>query len=251
MNKSVESQHYTSDFYNQIQNRSKRSAQIVLPYIFEYFKPTSVIDIGCGTGDWLSVFKEFGVKEIHGVDGEYVDKNMLQIDNSEFKSFDLKYKYDSGRKYDLAMSVEVGEHLPDELSDNLIDSLCVHSDIILFSAAIPGQGGTYHINEQPHSYWIEKFNKRGYDVYDVLREKIWFEPYVEAWYKQNILLFLKPKALTNLSVKIREGYNDTLPKVHEELCLANSNSSGLLISFIKYPTYTFRKYINILKSKAK
>ena len=254
MNNTVEAQHYTSDFYTQIQNRSKQSARIVLPYLFNYFRPKSVIDVGCGTGDWLSVFKENGIEDITGVDGEYVDRKMLQIPENNFVSYDLKSQYNSGKKYDLAMSVEVGEHLPDTLADNLVDSLCNHADIIMFSAAIPGQGGTYHINEQPHEYWINKFEKRGYETYDFLREQIWFEPYVECWYRQNILLFIKPSAIARITDKdgrVKKGYNKHLPSVHPELKFAQQKNTGFINSFIQEPAYSFKKYINIFKNKLK
>jgi len=168
-----------------------KAARVILPIIQHLVSPNSVLDVGCGIGTWLKVVQELGLIDFFGVDGEYVDRTLLRkfIDEINFKSVDLRMPLDLDRKFDLAICLEVAEHLPLDSADVLIDSLCKHSKTILFSAAIPFQGGQNHLNEQSPSYWIEKFEQRGYQVYDPIRSVVWERKDVDVWYKQNMLLF--------------------------------------------------------------
>ncbi len=88
------------------------------------------------------------------------------------------------------MSLEVAEHLPPECAEAFVDELISLSPVILFSAAIPKQGGEDHVNEQWPEYWAEKFQQRGYQIVDYLRRIIWSNPKVACYYKQNILIFI-------------------------------------------------------------
>lgn len=149
--------------------------------------------MGCGIGTWLSVFKENGVADITGVDGDYVERELLSehIDLQYFIAKDLSTSFDLHRKYDLVISFEVAEHLPPSSAELFIQSICKHSDTILFSAAQPNQGGQNHLNEQWPSYWIKLFKAEGFDCYDGFRALIWENEKVDWWYKQNIFLFSK------------------------------------------------------------
>lgn len=182
-------------FNHNLETYNTKAAQIVVPIIIEKFNPKSVLDIGCGIGTWLSVFKENGVNEIFGVDGEWVDKNKLGvfIEEKDFLSFDLRNELCLDKKFDLVLSLEVAEHIDEEFADNFVKSLVNHSDLIVFSAAIPFQVGENHVNEQWPSYWIEKFAMHGLYPDDFLRRLIWDNKDVDFWYRQNILVFCKEK----------------------------------------------------------
>ncbi len=123
----------------------------------------------------------------------------------EFIPKDLTKPLKLKEKFDLAISLEVAEHLPEKSAEIFIDSLTGLSDIILFSAAIPYQRGTNHINEQFPEYWIDKFKKRNYLVIDCIRKKIWNNPKVYFFYSQNILLFIKKECLRK-NAKLRGRY---------------------------------------------
>lgn len=176
---------HTEDVHN------LNAANEIVPIIMGYFNPKSIIDVGCGIGTWLAVFKKFGVK-IKGVDGAYVNKKLLYVSNDEFINADLEK--DSlvylGR-YDLAINLEVAEHLNESAADFHLDNLCALSDNIIFSAAIPNQGGQYHVNEQWLEYWTLKFNSRGYILKDTFRAKIWNNNNIDWWYRQNMVVFTK------------------------------------------------------------
>ena len=166
------------------------SAEEIVPYLISLFKPKSVIDVGCGLGTWLAVFKNLGVKEIFGVDESEYNDEML-IGHREFKCTDLTKEFDINKKFDLALCLEVAEHIPETYSDAFIRSLILLSDVIVFSAAIPDQGGQGHVNEQWLEYWKEKFKNYGYNSYDIIRPKFWQNENVNWWYKQNIFILSK------------------------------------------------------------
>jgi len=115
--------------------------------------------------------------------------DMLQIPIDRFRAVDLRFPFDLGRKFDLACSLEVAEHLPQTSAQVYVETLVQAAPIVLFSAAIPGQGGMSHVNEQWQSTWAELFAQHGYEPYDYIRPKIYDNPSVEWWYKQNIVLF--------------------------------------------------------------
>jgi hypothetical protein len=142
-------------------------------------------------GIWLSVFEEFGVKDVFGIDGDYVDRRMLKIANDRFMAFDLKKPIQINRKFDLVVSLEVAEHLPDESARTFVQSLTRLGPVILFSAAIPFQGGTGHLNEQWPDYWANYFKDDDYEAIDCIRKRVWQDDRVDWWYAQNILLFAR------------------------------------------------------------
>ena len=182
-------QSYTADFFRKEHDLVLSSAREIVPIIMGLLKPRRVIDVGCGTGVWLSVFRENGVEDFVGIDGEYVDRSTLTIPAERFHSFDLSKPFKLPREFDLAICLEVAEHLPESSAASLIDSLTKLSPIILFSAAIPAQGGVNHVNEQWPAYWSKLFADRGFDLIDCMRRRIWNNERVAYYYAQNMLLF--------------------------------------------------------------
>lgn len=162
-----------------------------MPYVFDMVRPNSVIDIGCGVGSWLSVFCELGVEDILGIDGSYIDEDMLLIPKEKFHASDITSWPQIGRKFDLILSLEVAEHLDSIEADNYVRYISSLGDVVLFSAAIPRQGGVSHLNEQWPEYWDAKFKESGYRCIDCVRGKFWHDGSVEFWYRQNILLFVR------------------------------------------------------------
>lgn len=188
-------QTYTEDFYEFVRDGSIKSAKEIIPIIFELISPKSVIDVGCGKGTWLSVFQEHGIEDIWGVDGDYVNTKNLEIPQDRFLSFDLKSPFSLDKRFDLVVSLEVAEHLPSDCAETFVDSLTQLGEVILFSAAIPFQGGTEHLNEQWLDYWAKYFQEKGYVAIDCIRNRVWQNINVEFWYAQNILIFAKSDSL--------------------------------------------------------
>ena len=211
--------HYDKKFYETNYPDSKTSAQIVLNHVLNLVPEVeSVVDVGCGTGVWLSVLKEMGVKTIQGYDGNWVlGAGALAIPRECFSAVDLNKSIEVDRRFDLAISMEVAEHLAPENSAAFVHSLTRLSDIVLFSAAVPGQGGTNHINEQWPSYWSNLFRNENFEVVDLLRGMIWDDVRIPYWYRQNILLFLNVTTRSDLIESLRHDCKAPLCVIHPEL----------------------------------
>jgi len=179
--------YYNPKFYRELAS-AQESAREILPLVLNAVKPASVIDIGCGTGNWLVMAQELGVHDVLGIDGPWV-KAQLAIPPDKFVEHDLSAPLKLDRRFDLALSLEVAEHLPASAAQIFVQSLCDAADVVLFSAAIPGQGGRRHVNEQWPAYWAELFADFQYECYDFLRPKIWNNPRVTWHYAQNSLIF--------------------------------------------------------------
>ena len=182
---------YDGDFYNYINEGAKNSARGLLPVLLEAL-PTpieSVMDVGCGAGAWLDVWKSYGT-QITGLDGSYVSGEQLLINSDEFIATDLTEHFQLGRTFDLVQSLEVAEHLPETAAANFVACLCLHSPLVLFSAATPGQGGENHINEQPHNYWRALFREKGYTMYDPVRAEVAGISQIKSWYRYNTFLYV-------------------------------------------------------------
>ncbi|MDR1320086.1 MAG: class I SAM-dependent methyltransferase [Gracilibacteraceae bacterium] len=185
---------YDSEFYEKNLKTQAASANGLLQVITTFINPRSVIDVGCGIGLIVRKFKEYGAKEVFGLDGAYVDRTRLRLEDECFIPHDLTKPYKSERRYDLALSLEVAEHLGENHARQFVATLCGLSDTIVFSAAVPGQGGDQHINEKPQSYWANLFADNGYKAVDCIRPLIWDNPEVSDYYKQNIILYIKRSA---------------------------------------------------------
>lgn len=189
-------QHYTKELYKYLQKTSRESAREIIPILWEFVQPKRVIDVGCGTGTWLSAFQEFGVENILGIDGDWVDPKMLEIPTDRFLALNLSQPLPIKQQFDLVVSLEVAEHLPCECAKVFVESLVKLGPVILFSAAVPFQGGTNHVNEQWPEYWAKLFQEQGYVAIDCIRNKIWQNDRVKWYYAQNILVFAKAEYLT-------------------------------------------------------
>lgn len=186
---------YTNDFFQAISEGSLSSAKAILPIIFDLIQPKSVVDVGCGNGLWLSVCQALGAETILGIDGDYVQRDELKVPESCFQAKDLTQPLRLEQTFDLVISVEVAEHLPDKNSDVFVESLISLGKVVLFSAAVPFQGGVEHINEQWPNYWKKKFEDRGYICLDCIRPQVWDNPQVDYWYAQNIFVFIEKNIL--------------------------------------------------------
>lgn len=188
---------YTSGFFKRLQPESRRTAEIVTPLILELLHPSSVVDVGCGTGDWLAVLREAGLDDVFGVDGEWMETSQLQIPVGLFQAADLSQPFTLPRKFDLAMCLEVAEHLPAQSADSFVRCLVALAPAVLFSAAIPFQGGSHHVNEQWPDYWQARFLKAGHVLIDCFRRQLWNRPGVQPYIAQNLLLFVAPEVLAS------------------------------------------------------
>jgi SAM-dependent methyltransferase len=184
---------YDDAFFDMIRVGTQRSAAIVVPLLIDTLGlPRTVIDVGCGEGHWGAVFAERGV-EVQGIDSG-VAKPVIDITDC-----DLELPLPQLGRFDMALCIEVAEHLRPARAASFISELCALSDVIVFSAAIPGQGGHNHFNEQWPSYWAQLFAQHGFTCSGTLRWAIWDNTGVENWYRQNLLVAARhPEQLPKL-----------------------------------------------------
>lgn len=225
--------HYPDSFYEKHQEGSVRSARVIVPMVLELVRPQSVVDVGCGLGAWLSVFGENGVEDFLGFDGSHITRERLIIPQVRFATRDLTKPFSLDRKFDLVVSAEVAEHLPPEAAPGFVASLTELGPVVLFSAAIPYQGGSGHLNEQWPEYWIHLFKQKNFEVIDCLRKALWADESVEPWYAQNIFLFVRNDALENypaLAGAFTAQDNSQIAMVHPKVYLESCQSRELTLS---------------------
>jgi SAM-dependent methyltransferase len=205
------------NFHYDTQTYSTRSAECILPIVFELIdKPNSILDVGCGNGSWLKICEKLGISDYQGIDGEHIASNFFLANYNKFQAKDLSKPFDLGIKYDLVISLEVAEHLPPESADIFVENLTKHGDTILFSAALPFQGGYKHLNEQYPTYWAEKFIRKGYQFYDLIRPKIWNDQSIKVWYRQNIFLVGNDFSVLTQRFKPTQVLNLIHPELFEQ-----------------------------------
>src|SRR5438105_6607867 len=202
---STEGQPRSAPLSPYISLNSVRSAEVVVPIVLEYVRARSVVDFGCKHGEWLSVFRAHSVNRIMGFDRPKRLERGLMIDPAEFAVADLAQPVTIDARFDLAVCIEVAEHLPQTSAASLVRSLTAAAPAVLFSAAIPGQGGHGHLNEQPRQYWIDLFQHDGFASFDCLRPRIWKNGQVAWWYRQSLFMFCNPAAVLASPLLDRES----------------------------------------------
>jgi SAM-dependent methyltransferase len=180
---------YDAAYYDRLDEGAWRSARAVVPILIQCFAPRSVVDLGCGVGIWLSVFRNEGVSDVLGIDGPWVPEARREIPDAQFHEHDLTQPLDLVRRFDLALCLEVAEHLPAEAAPDLVATLTRLAPVVAFSAAVPFQGGEGHLNERWPSFWSDLFANVGFGPVDALRRQFWLNDAIEFWYRQNMILY--------------------------------------------------------------
>jgi SAM-dependent methyltransferase len=182
---------YDSAFMHYADASARHAALTVSRILRVPLAVDSVLDIGCAKGTWLAAWKETGVTTIHGADGAYVDQDRLIIPRNAFTPANLAAPLALGRRFDLVQSLEVAEHIVEASAGQFIVNLVNHSNgLVLFSAAPPGQGGEFHVNEQGYDYWRQKFAGHDYEAFDYLRPRIASDMSISFWYRYNTILYV-------------------------------------------------------------
>lgn len=216
---------YNEEFFKDRNAATRYAAEKILDIVTSVVPPIhSAADVGCGVGTWLSILVERGVNDVQGFDGPWVNNDLLQIPTDSFTESDLQKPLTTDKRYDLAISLEVAEHLPSECADTFVESLTGLSDFVLFSAAIPHQGGVNHLNEQWQSYWAGKFAEKNYLALDPVRSKIWADKQISIPYRQNIIVYVAKSRLSEIIEQTPQDVS-SLSVAHPELYeIRNSKS---------------------------
>lgn len=190
---------YNDKFHEGRTDLTQYSAQYILKLLLGIYPIKSVCDIGGGIGVWVKTFLELRKEgNVLCIDGNYINKDQLVIKENDFMVKDLEERITLNARYDLAISLEVAEHLTLGRAESFVEDLTKISDVILFSAAVKGQGGEGHINEQYASYWIRLFDSQNYKAFDIIRPQIQDASNIPWWYKQNVIVFVNKENETLL-----------------------------------------------------
>lgn len=204
---------YSSEFF-QFLSSGKDEYKAVLRPVMVTVKPTSVVDLGTGSGTWLAAAKDMGASRVLGLDGQWAATEHQLIISDEFQVVDFETGFPDVGRFDLAICLEVLEHITPQAGEQAVRWLCERTNVVLFSAAIPGQGGTHHINEVWQSNWAHKFRVHGFHAYDIVRPTIWRNSDIPWWYRQNTIVYSRPE--TAQSYGWVEADIDALDVVHPE-----------------------------------
>jgi hypothetical protein len=211
---------YTQSYFAGFADESYEAAVTLLPDIYALHPFHSVVDFGCGSGAWLRAANgllsaDDPQRRLTGVDGPHA-RSIAQCADARFIFQDLEDRVTLDH-HDLAICLEVAEHLSPERGETLIDDICSVSDVVFFGAAVDGQGGVDHRNERPQSYWASVFARRGYRPFIFHRVRHWANPVFERcpYYIANSFLYVKEGHPTYAAnEKLRAGPNDILDIVH-------------------------------------
>jgi len=156
---------YDKEYYEKLsRNERVNDVEQLCDVIYSEYEPDSVIDFGCGPGVFLNQFYKMGVTVL-GVDNSAEAFDVSPVPEENLIIHDLRQPYAVENKYDLTICIELLEHLSEEHADTLVSTIVESGEIMIVSAAYPGQGGQVHINEKPKDYWISKFESKGV-IYD-------------------------------------------------------------------------------------
>ncbi len=226
---------YSDHFYSEMEDTSLSSARVVVPIVLDYLSVNSVVDVGCGMGNWLKVFSENGVANIRGFDGACVNQEKMCVPKQVFTPIDLEGDFNIQSRADLVVCLEVAEHLLDKQAHILIKNLVSVAPVVLFSAAIPLQGGSRHVNERWPEYWSEIFKQHGYVPVDCIRRKVWTNKSVSFFYSQNMVFYVSEAKLAGypkINSEYKNGNHIALPLVHPHLYLYYAKRWRLLVPFL-------------------
>ena len=222
---------YSSAFYEELDRTGTEAASPVIDQIRRFVRPRRVVDVGCGAGTWLAAFAGRGAEAILGLDLGTVEGSVLKIPADRFRPTDLTRPFEVGETFDLALSLEVGEHLPASSAPGFVASIARLAPVAVFSAAIPGQCGTHHVNEQWPDYWAALFRDNGFLAVDCIRPGIWSDRRIPDYYRQNLLLYVREDRLSDYPEIEAEHRNRAadgrLAMVHPEFFAAKTNPKNL------------------------
>jgi SAM-dependent methyltransferase len=183
---------YDQEYFQFVDQTTEQSAEVIAHSIVQAFHPSSVVDVGCGTGVLLDRLQTHGV-EVKGLEYAQAALDFCQRRQLDVIKFDVETDYlpEIG-KADVVVSMEVGHQLHEASADRYVDLLCQVADLVIFSSETPGTKDRYPRNAKPHSYWIEKFGQRDYRFDDTLSlqwRKKWQTKDIAPWFYRNLMLF--------------------------------------------------------------
>lgn len=243
---------YDPEYYKGFADKSRSSARAAFEVLRRHHTFNSVVDVGCGQGFWLREFHDLGTRNILGLDGPWVKANDLLIAPECFVPADLAKPIKRSVRYDLALCMEVAEHLPPTSAKTIVASLAGLADVVLFSASIPYQPGDLHQNCQWPEYWAALFAEHDYLPCDCIRSALWDHPGVTVHYKNNSILYVRKSALEYMAAKEQLQASVKLPPprlVHPDMYISVAGTMSAYIDAQQTLAWSFRTFTRNLCRK--
>ena len=240
----VDTVDYSNEFYEAQRSKQLNSSMEIVDILCSLFDIKSVVDVGCGSGGFLYEFMRRGIIEVLGIDGHWIKDSDIVIPPTNFARYDITEKFTIPRRFDIALCLEVGEHLKPENAPILVENLTRLSEIVVFSAAIPCQGGTHHVNEQWPEYWCKLFRLHDYDWVDCIRPKIWTSTHVDFVYKQNTIIYTTHEN----KMRIQSSFQFNRQGNSDDSCPLALVHPSLFLSYARPRNPVFRKAYNLARS---
>lgn len=222
--------------FEDLKNTSLRAAQRIVPRIIQLcdLAPTSIVDLGGGGGAWCKAFQDVGTKQVRCIDHPGTPKEMLWIKPEEFIPCNFEVETPQIVPVEMALSIEFAEHITPNRAEQIVAFLTASAKLVVFSAAIPGQGGVRHINEQRHDYWKQLFAKVGYTQLDIIRPLILFDREIPYYLRQNLFVYIHPsdKSYSKLCA-LPQLCSDEFELVAKEILMRKPSWSFLIKSLIQ------------------
>jgi SAM-dependent methyltransferase len=218
---------YSAAFFSSLHAGSEAAARRIVPLLFSRFPFASVVDVGCGGGEWLKAARECSRNPMRlcGIDGFGAVNDSQPEGGIEFVKMDLEERLKLAGRFDLCLCLEVAEHLSAGRAESFVEDLTALSEVVVFSGAIPMQGGYGHIHEQWAEYWALLFAAEGFAPYGRMREEIWMERTIPWWYRQNLIVYVKRERWSSIFPTERPDDARGLTRVHPECFLWHAPGS--------------------------
>lgn len=208
-----------------------KDPKIIIEEILKHFHPKKVIDLWCWLGAFVKTFQDHWI-DAYWVNWPRVEKDKLVMNEDRLIIKNLEEFCDFKKWYDMAITIEVAEHIDAKYADNFIKTITSCADIIIFSAAIPWQWWFKHVNEQSPEYREEKFNKLWYRFYDVFRWKFWNNKDIAISHRQNMFLVMKEWINLPSSLEEKSPRYIIHPELFNWLCVRNLSTFAWLRYFL-------------------
>jgi SAM-dependent methyltransferase len=185
-------QGYSETYYNGIESANSHVYQLLAETLTEVFKPTSVADVGCGSGGISAALRHSGVEQVYPFDFSQASVDMtIRRGFANARRLDLTQAQDIPATADLCLCLEVAEHIPRKFERHLVSLLSQVAPVLIFTAAPPGQGGHLHVNLRSQDHWKQLFREQGMEHDNSSQQRMFriFGGRMIRDYSTNLLVF--------------------------------------------------------------
>ena len=169
--------------FGHLDQEEQPQAERLAHWVREHIQPKRVLDIGCGPGTYVAEFVKQDIPTL-GIDPDPRTSGLNLRAGTLLDTLE--------ETADCVVCLEVLEHIDPTYEQQALTNLvtCV-DDILIFTAARPGQGGVGHINCRSRDYWLSQLGAQGLQQDTALEQKLRQHmqngPHM-GWFVQNLIV---------------------------------------------------------------